>query len=77
MDEDDRKDKIVIFSTPMSKENLWLDMYNKFQKQWEEGAKLPPHLLGIDWAEDSGMNRGDIHKREGNVIHVRFKAVSA
>ncbi len=32
-------------------------------------------LLGIDWAEDSGMNRGDIISRSENVIYVRFKAV--
>lgn len=33
-------------------------------------------FIGIDWAKDSGKNRGEVHKREGNVVHVRFKTVS-
>jgi hypothetical protein len=31
------------------------------------------HYFGIDWAENSGMNRGDIISRKNNVIEVRFK----
>jgi len=34
-------------------------------------------IIGVDWAKDSGMNRGDIIKHDENVIHVRFKAVDA
>lgn len=32
-----------------------------------------PVWVGIDWAADSGMLRGDVIKREGNVIYLRFK----
>jgi|GEM_PF-5236262 len=33
-------------------------------------------LIGVDWAKGSGMNRGEVIKRESNVIHVRFKTVT-
>lgn len=36
----------------------------------------PPVKIGVDWAGGSGLNRGDISKLDGNVVHVRFKAVS-
>jgi len=31
--------------------------------------------IGVDWAQDSGYNRGDIISRKGNVIKIRFKTV--
>ncbi len=34
-----------------------------------------PISFGIDWAKDSGRNRGDVIKRVGNVTHVRFKTM--
>ena len=34
-----------------------------------------PLWAGIDWAKDSGMNRGDIISSQGNVVEVRFKTV--
>jgi len=34
-----------------------------------------PAVFGVDWAKDSGMNRGDVINRVDNVIYVRFKAV--
>ena len=34
-----------------------------------------PVWIGIDWAKGSGMNRGDVYKRENNVLYVRFKTV--
>lgn len=30
-------------------------------------------FIGIDWARGYGHCRGEILKREGNVVHVRFK----
>ena len=38
--------------------------------------KDSPKILGVDWAKDSGMNRGDIIARDGNVITIRFKTVT-
>lgn len=32
-------------------------------------------IIGVDWAKGSGMNRGEVIKRDDNVTHVRFKTV--
>lgn len=32
-------------------------------------------FFGVDFAENSGMNRGDIISRNNNVIEVQFKTV--
>ncbi len=34
-------------------------------------------LVGIDWAKDSGYNRGDVISRQGNVTYLRFKTVGS
>lgn len=34
-----------------------------------------PMIIGIDWAYGYGMIRGEIVKKEGNVIYVRFKTI--
>lgn len=48
-----------------------LDSLNYFMVAYSQSV-----YMGVDWAEGSGMNRGDIFKREENVIHVRFKTVT-
>mgnify|MGYP000309354810 CR=1 FL=1 len=53
MSDDKEKDKLVWFSTPWNASNYF---YDKFMKEDK------PVWIGIDWAEDSGMNRGDIIK---------------
>ena len=50
------------------------DDHNVFFKSTVESMPVAvPKWGGIDWAFDSGRNRGDIVKRDGNVTHVRFK----
>jgi len=34
-------------------------------------------FIGVDWAKDSGMNKGDIYKKVDNVCYVRFADVKA
>lgn len=62
------KNDIMIFSIP----NRSCDFYEIFKRSLEE----KPIWIGVDWAKDSGMNRGDVIKRDGNVTHVRFKTVT-
>jgi hypothetical protein len=52
--------------------------YNKWLKSMVDNMKInsAPKWIGVDWAKDSGMNRGDVIIRDGNVTHVRFKTVS-
>ena len=68
---DDNKPPVIIISTPDSHESF-------FYKLWvEEQAAMPGAMwAGVDWAKDSGMNRGDVIKRDGNVTTVRFKTVT-
>jgi len=40
-----------------------------------ESIGLQPMIIDIDWADNSGMNRGDVIKIDGNITYVRFKAV--
>ena len=40
-----------------------------------ECAKKEPAWFGVDWAVNSGYNRGDVISRNGNVTEVRFKTV--
>jgi hypothetical protein len=62
----DAKDpSIFILSTPTGNSFF----YEMFMSQKR------PVVVGVDWAKDSGMVRGDILSKEGNVVHVRFKTV--
>lgn len=62
------KDKFIFFSTPSH--------LNQFYRRLMEKAETAhPKWFGVDWAKDSGMNRGDVIKRDDNIIHVRFRAV--
>ena len=68
---DDEKPQFFC-STPMSAGK------NTFYKMFEEAGKISKNAwVGIDWAKDSGMNRGEVIERKVNVTHVRFKTVSA
>ena len=68
---DDDKPKYHITSTPRQAGKSF------FQQWFEENAEIPPDVwIGVDWAKDSGMNRGDVIKRNGNVAHVRFRTVA-
>lgn len=49
--------------------NTWA--YKKFIDSINE----MPVYFGVDWAKDSGLNRGDIMSQTDNVIYVRFKTV--
>ena len=43
---------------------------------YDEASEIPESLwMGIDWAKDSGMNRGDVISRNNNVIEVRFRTL--
>jgi hypothetical protein len=53
------------------------DDYDEYLKELVDAMPLGRSLIGIDWAKDSGMNRGDIIKREDNVVYTRFKTVGA
>ena len=47
--------------------------------RYEPITRLPPFgfkLMGVDWAKGSGMNRGDVISRDGNIIEVQFKTVN-
>jgi len=48
-----------------------------FFRQWVDTLlTAEPVFMGVDWAKDSGMIRGDVIDRNGNVIYVRFKTVT-
>lgn len=51
---------------------------NHYYRLFMETVKTEkfPVWYGIDWGIDSGMNRGDIIKTDGNVVYLRFKAVT-
>ena len=67
------KDKIIIMSNPCQSGN-WI--YKRWWKCFDDLSNFePPVFLGVDWAVDSGMNRGDVISRNDNVIEVRFKTV--
>lgn len=70
---DDDEIKWFSFSNPKSEVN---HIYNKWLKSMAEKMAVQPKHIGIDWAKDSGMNRGDIIKNDGNVTHVRFRTVT-
>jgi hypothetical protein len=53
------------------------DDYNEYLKELVDAMPLGQSIIGIDWAKDSGMSRGDIIKREDNVVYTRFKTVGA
>ena len=68
---DDDKDKMMIISTPrQAGRSYFYDLYKK-NLQGKE-----PAWVGVDWAKDSGMNRGDVIKRSANVVHVRFRTIA-
>jgi len=65
MDDDDW-DQLIYLSTPRQARRSWFEqMMGKKQPKW----------IGIDWGKESGMNRGDVIKRDGNITHVRFNTV--
>ncbi len=35
-----------------------------------------PTWTGVDWAAGHGMIRGEVIRREGNVIYLQFRTVS-
>ena len=69
MDDDHTRDSLLYFTSTLNGINEW---YKKFVDSCKTAE---PRFIGVDWAADSGMNRGDIVKREGNVVHARFKTV--
>ncbi len=62
------KKDIMIFSTPNGS--------NHFYELYKKAKEDKPVWIGVDWAKDSGMIRGDVISRTANVVHVRFKTVS-
>jgi len=64
-------DKHFYSSTPRGKNAF----YNQWLKSLMDSTPIKPKWIGIDWAKDSGMNRGDVIKKDGNVTHVRFNTV--
>ena len=63
-------DKIIIVSTPSRKTS---EHYRRFVDFMRTADR--PAFTGVDWAKDSGMNRGDVIGRDDNITHVRFKTV--
>lgn len=73
---------------PTHKNNWFKSMFievqdepNKIKKrkgfQYEPVTKLPEFsFIGVDWAKNSGMNRGDVISRNDNVIEIRFKTAT-
>ena len=61
-------DKIIIVSTPSRKTS---EHYRRFIA----AMKKMDSYTSIGLAKDSGMNRGDVIGKDGNVIRVRFKTV--
>ncbi|MCK4827742.1 hypothetical protein KA005_69080 [bacterium] len=57
--------KIILASTPNRDKS-------RFYAGFVDRMPLMPIWTSVDWAEGSGNNRGDITKRESNVVHVRF-----
>lgn len=68
--------KFVYFSTPR---RAGRSLFERLSKEAHgNGVDLSkPLYLGVDWAKNSGMNRGDVIKRVANVIYVRFVTVVA
>jgi len=65
------KDKIMIISTLRSA------CKNTFYKMFMDSKKCEkPTWVGIDWASENCMIRGEVIKREGNVTYLRFKTVT-
>jgi hypothetical protein len=44
-----------------------------YRKLYQSIMKQYPTHFGVDCAKDSGMVRGDVIIRRGNVVYVRFK----
>lgn len=70
MSDDHTRDGFLYFISAPQGKNEW---YRKFV---DSTKKESPEFFGVDWALGSGMNRGEIINRKGNVIYVRFKTVS-
>jgi len=62
------KEKRYFCSTPSNRSSIFYEIFKHVHMN-------NPIWVGVDWAKDSGMNRGDIIKTESNVIHVRFKTI--
>lgn len=41
----------------------------------KKNNNLRSFIIGIDWAKDSGNNRGDVIQRKDNITFVRFKTL--
>jgi len=67
---DDNKPSRWFCSTPSGKDDHFYNMFMDAEKRKE------PVWVGIDWAAGNGMIRGEVIKREGNVIYVRFNTVT-
>lgn len=52
------------------------DINKDSKKLVDKKPIVKPRVIGIDWAKGSGMTRGDIRGRYGNVICVCFKTVA-
>jgi len=61
--------------TPSTNGGYFIQMYLDMLKEARYKAGMA--CLGIDWAKDSGMNRGDVISRNKNVTEVRFKTVTS
>jgi len=61
--------------TPSTNGGYFMQLYLDMLK--EARYKSGMAFLGVDWAKDSGMTRGDVISRNKNVTEVRFKTVDA
>ena len=62
-------DKIYFTSTPSGIDSYVYSMFMD-SKTWSN-----PSWCGVDWCAGYGNIRGEVIKRDGNVIYVRFKTV--
>lgn len=72
-------DKFFYESNPVSSnyfKNMFIEVQDESNKIKKRKGLDYPIFIGVDWAEDSGMNRGDVISRNDNVIEVRFKTAT-
>jgi len=63
------KDKIYFTFTPSSTNSYFYNMFMR-SKAWNK-----PSWYGVDRCAGHGNIRGEIIKRNGNVVYVRFKTI--
>jgi len=80
-DEDDKKELILYESTPCNRSDRFKDMFMSAQNlivvdEGQVKKRKDFIFIGVDWAKDSSMNRGDVISRKNNVTEVRFSTVT-